>query len=90
MPWTLSCRLQVKNHVTHKMKRVFTSRFTSLSTGYVAVTGEEDTEYNLKVYTPYARGIYIRSPPLLRHAVMLRGNRLSSSQAFCNNRLILK
>ncbi|XP_057375659.1 nitric oxide-associated protein 1-like [Daphnia carinata] len=59
------------------------------SAGYVAVTGEEDTDYNLKVYTPYARGIHIRSPPLLRHAVRLRGNRLSSSQAFCNNRLIL-
>ncbi|KAI9554132.1 hypothetical protein GHT06_019404 [Daphnia sinensis] len=59
------------------------------SAGYVAVTGEEDTEYNLKVYTPYARGIHIRSPPLLRHVVMLRGNRLSSSQAFRNNRLVL-
>lgn len=47
-------------------------------------------EYTLKVYTPHARGIYVRTPPLLPRAVMLRGNRLERSQAFRNNGIFLK
>ena len=58
--------------------------------GWVAVTGEEGLEYNLKVYTPEGRGIYVRDPPLLPHAVLLRGRRLERSQAFCNNRLFVQ
>ena len=58
--------------------------------GWVAVTGEKDTEYNLNVHTPYGRGIHIRTPPLLPRAVMLRGARLDRSPGFRNNGLFLK
>ncbi len=54
------------------------------------MTGEKDTEYHLNVYTPFARGIHIRQPPLLPRAVMLRGSRLERSPAFRNNGLFLK
>ncbi len=57
--------------------------------GWVAVTGEEGREYELKVYTPEMKGIHVRSPPLLPHSVMLRGNRLERSPAFSNNRLCI-
>lgn len=53
------------------------------------MTGEEDREYTLKVYTPLARGIHVR-PSLLPRAVLLRGNRLERSQAFRNNGLYVK
>lgn len=55
----------------------------------MAVTGEEGTKYNLKAYTPYGRGIHVRTPPLLPRAVMLRGSRLSSSQGFRNDGLVV-
>lgn len=57
--------------------------------GWVAVTGEEGREYDLKVYTPEGRGIYFRDPPLLPKAVMLRGRRKDSSQAFGDNRIFV-
>lgn len=63
--------------------------FWNWDLGWVSLTGEEGREYELKVYTPEMKGIYVRSPPLLPHSVMLRGNRLERSPAFSNNRLCI-
>lgn len=72
------------------MKKRLSVKFLNFQfAGWVAVTGEENTNYVLKVYTPQARGIHIRTPPLLPRAVVLRGNRLERSQAFRNNGVVL-
>lgn len=57
--------------------------------GWVAVTGEEKVQYDLKVYTPECRGIHIRNPPLLPFAVNLKGRRSQGSLAHSYRRLFI-
>lgn len=58
--------------------------------GWVAVSGEKGATFQLKVFTPEARGIHIRNPSLLPHAVKLRGKRVGKSPTFENNRIFMR
>lgn len=59
------------------------------SAGWVAVTGEEKMQYDLRVYTPECRGIHVRNPPLLPCAVNLKGRRSQGSLAHSHRRLFV-
>ena len=55
------------------------------SIGWIALTSGNSRyrkDLLFRVYTPQARGIYLRTPPLVPHAVQLKGDRRPFSQAY--------
>lgn len=52
--------------------------------GWVSFTGGADTKCIVKAFTPEGRGIYARNPPMLAHAVQLRGKRVWNTPCFEN------
>ncbi|XP_072251205.1 nitric oxide-associated protein 1 isoform X2 [Leuresthes tenuis] len=52
------------------------------SAGWVAVTGKEGEQLQLKVHGPPAAGFGLRMPPLLPHIVSLKGERVRKSAAY--------
>uniref|UniRef100_A0A1B6HVK5 G domain-containing protein n=1 Tax=Homalodisca liturata TaxID=320908 RepID=A0A1B6HVK5_9HEMI len=52
------------------------------SAGWIAVTAQQDSMNQLQAWTPNARGIHVRIPPVLPTAIRLKGVRLYDSQAY--------
>ncbi|XP_012270544.1 nitric oxide-associated protein 1 [Orussus abietinus] len=52
------------------------------SAGWIAITPDYSQRVTLKAWTPEGRGIYLRSPALLRKSVILRGARRKSSPVY--------
>ncbi|KAF7664317.1 hypothetical protein LDENG_00179630 [Lucifuga dentata] len=52
------------------------------SAGWVAVTAVEGDQLLLRVHGPDAAGFSLRTPPLLPHVVMLKGERVRKSAAY--------
>lgn len=52
--------------------------------GWASITGGPDSKCIVRAYTPEARGLYQRNPPLLPRAVKLRGKRLINTPCFEN------
>ncbi|KAG7214171.1 hypothetical protein KM043_001520 [Ampulex compressa] len=52
------------------------------SAGWIAITCADDQSVTLKAWTPEGRGLYLRSPALLRRSVAHRGDRVSGTSAY--------
>ncbi|KAG5270212.1 hypothetical protein AALO_G00190030 [Alosa alosa] len=52
------------------------------SAGWVAVTGREGDRLRLRCHAPEAAGMHLRTPPLLPHIAMVRGQRIKKSPAY--------
>ncbi|XP_076143253.1 nitric oxide-associated protein 1 [Alosa pseudoharengus] len=52
------------------------------SAGWVAVTGREGDHLSLRCHAPEAAGMHLRTPPLLPHIAMVRGQRIKKSPAY--------
>lgn len=50
--------------------------------GWVAVTPFKNDVCDVQAWTPEKRGIYIRTPPLLRYAVNHRGPRIKFTPTY--------
>lgn len=59
------------------------------SAGWVACTTKVATVFDIKAWTPGGRGIFVRDPPFLPEAVKLRGQIISRTPAFQNNRIFV-
>lgn len=59
-----------------------------ISIGWIAVTPKENEKIKLQGWTPYARGIHLRTPALLKKSVTLRGGRMPGTPAYKKGRQI--
>lgn len=50
--------------------------------GWVAVTPFENDVCDLQAWTPEGRGIYVRTPPVLKYAVNRRGPRIKFTPSY--------
>ncbi len=62
------------------------------SIGWVCITAAtastgDDGEITLQVYTPEARGIFIRQPPILPYCVKQRGKRIAGTAEYRSKRI---
>lgn len=50
--------------------------------GWVAVTAKQNTLCRLQAWTPEARGIHVRMPPVLPRAIAVKGIKMHKTQAY--------
>ncbi|XP_018374772.1 PREDICTED: nitric oxide-associated protein 1 [Trachymyrmex cornetzi] len=56
------------------------------SAGWIAIAAEEAERVLLKAWNPQGRGLYLRTPALLRKSVALRGHRISDTPTYKSGR----
>lgn len=50
--------------------------------GWIAITALESSLSEFQAWTPRARGIHVRIPPVLPRAIAVKGRRMYKSQAY--------
>ncbi|KYN34749.1 Uncharacterized protein C4orf14 like protein [Trachymyrmex septentrionalis] len=58
------------------------------SAGWIAIAAEKAERVLLKAWNPQGRGLYLRTPALLRKSVTLRGNRISGTPTYKSGRQV--
>ncbi|XP_011698761.1 PREDICTED: nitric oxide-associated protein 1 [Wasmannia auropunctata] len=56
------------------------------SAGWIAIAVEEAERVSLRAWSPQGRGLYLRTPALLKKSVALRGNRISDTPTYKSGR----
>ena len=59
------------------------------SIGWIAVTTRVTLLYQVKAWTPGGKGIFLRDPPFLPHAVKLRGKKIKGTAYFMKSKLFI-
>jgi len=59
-------------------------------TGWIAISGKEDKHILLKAWTPQGRGLYLRTPALLKKSVTLCGSRIPDTPTYKKGRQAYK
>ncbi|RLU22963.1 hypothetical protein DMN91_005241 [Ooceraea biroi] len=56
--------------------------------GWIAISGKKDQRVLLKAWTPQGRGLYLRTPALLKSSVILHGKRVSDIPTYKSGRQV--
>ena len=59
------------------------------SIGWIAVTTRVTLLYQVKAWTPGGKGIFLRDPPFLPHAVKLRGKKIKGTSYFQKSKIFI-
>ena len=59
------------------------------SIGWISVTTRVTLLYQVKAWTPGGKGIFLRDPPFLPHAVKLRGKKIKGTSYFQKSKLFI-
>jgi hypothetical protein len=59
------------------------------SAGWISCAPRVADIYKVKAWTPNGRGIFVREPPFLPHAIQLRGEKIRGTPAYKNNKFFI-
>lgn len=64
----------------------FQFRVIAIVVGWLAISGKENERVLLRAWSPQGRGLYLRTPALLRKSVVLRGARVRDVPTYRSGR----